>query len=181
MFAMPARAGTHSARLVTSAERGPLLYDLLGGILAPKGQNFPQFSCDRSGIMDPRYHVRDTSHIFTPALLFYKDLIRRNIARAIEMAGSPKRLRPHVKTHKTVEIVHLELEAGIMKHKCATLAEAELLARAGAEEVFIAFNMVGPNCARLARLNAAYPKTRFAVTGDNEQALRALSAAMAER
>jgi D-serine deaminase-like pyridoxal phosphate-dependent protein len=131
--------------------------------------------------MDPRYHVRDTGHIFTPALLFYKDLIRRNIARAIGIAGSPKRLRPHVKTHKTAEIVQLELEAGITKHKCATLAEAELLARAGAEEVFIAFNMVGPNCARLARLNAAYPKTRFAVTGDNEQALRALSAAMAEQ
>jgi D-serine deaminase-like pyridoxal phosphate-dependent protein len=130
--------------------------------------------------MDPRYQVRDTGHIFTPALLFYKDLIRRNIARAIEIAGSPTRLRPHVKTHKTAEIVHLELKAGITKHKCATLAEAELLAQAGAEEVFIAFNMVGPNCTRLARLVAAYPKSRFAVTGDNEAALRALSVPMAE-
>src|SRR6516162_10537247 len=108
-----------------------------------KARIFHKFSCDRSGIMDPRYQVRDTGHIFTPALLFYKDLIRRNIARAIEIAGSPTRLRPHVKTHKTAEIVHLELKAGITKHKCATLAEAELLAQAGAEEVFIAFNMVG--------------------------------------
>ena len=63
--------------------------------------------------MNPQYAIRDTSSIFSPALLFYKDLIRSNIARAVEMAGDPNRLRPHVKTHKTREIVRLELEAGI--------------------------------------------------------------------
>ena len=52
-------------------------------------------------------------------------LIRRNIARVIEMAGSPQRLRPHVKTHKTREIARMLLDAGVTKHKCATIAEAE--------------------------------------------------------
>ena len=32
--------------------------------------------------------------VFSPALLFYKDLIRRNIDRCLEIAGSPDRLRP---------------------------------------------------------------------------------------
>src|SRR6266446_10662373 len=100
--------------------------------------------------MNPAYLLNDTSGIFTPALLFYKDLIRRNIARAVEIAGSPSRLRPHAKTHKTREIIRLELEAGITKHKCATLAAAELLASCGVTDVLLAYPMVGPNCGRLA-------------------------------
>lgn len=128
--------------------------------------------------MDPRYAIGDTSTILTPALLFYRDLIRHNIAQAIQIAGSPDRLRPHVKTHKTREIVHMELAAGITKHKCATLAEAEMLASCGVPDVLVAYNMVGPNCSRLARLAKKYPDCRLSVTGDHEAALAALSEAM---
>ena len=59
---------------------------------------------------------------------FYKELIKSNLAHMLSRAGGPARLRPHVKTHKTREIARMELEAGITKHKCATLAEAEMLA-----------------------------------------------------
>jgi D-serine deaminase-like pyridoxal phosphate-dependent protein len=128
--------------------------------------------------MNPQYAIRDTSAIFSPALLFYKDLILRNVAHAIAMAGGPQHLRPHVKTHKTREIVRLEMAAGITRHKCATIAEAEMLAGCGVKDVFLAYNMVGPNCQRLARLACAYPDCRFAVTGDNFEALQGLSAAM---
>jgi D-serine deaminase-like pyridoxal phosphate-dependent protein len=129
--------------------------------------------------MDPTYTVRDTAAVFSPALLFYKDLIRRNVARAVELAGDPARLRPHVKTHKTREVVRLALDAGITKHKCATLAEAEMLAGCGVTDVLVAYPMVGPNCARLARLARAYPGCRFAVTVDDADSARALSAATA--
>ena len=81
--------------------------------------------------MNPSYTVHDTASVYSPGLLFFKDLIRQNVARSIEIAGSPARMRPHVKTHKTRELVRLELDAGIMKHKCATLAEAEMLADCG--------------------------------------------------
>jgi D-serine deaminase-like pyridoxal phosphate-dependent protein len=128
--------------------------------------------------MNPIYAIRDVSRIFSPALLFYKDLIRRNIARAIEIAGSPSRLRPHAKTHKTREIIHLELEAGITKHKCATLAEAEMLAGCGVPDILLAYPIVGPNCLRLARLAEAFPKTRFAVLADHPQGIQQLSEAM---
>jgi D-serine deaminase-like pyridoxal phosphate-dependent protein len=130
-------------------------------------------------MMNPHYTVRDTSSIYTPGLLFYKDLIRKNIARAIEIAGRPDRMRPHVKTHKTREIVRLELAAGVAKHKCATLAEAEMLADCGVPDVLLAYNMVGPNCQRLARLVQEHPGTRFAVLADHPAAARALSEAMA--
>jgi D-serine deaminase-like pyridoxal phosphate-dependent protein len=129
--------------------------------------------------MNPQYVLRDISTIYSPALLFYKPLIEHNIAQAVALAGSPERLRPHAKTHKTREIIRLEQAAGIAKHKCATLAEAEMIAGCGARDVFIAYNMVGPNCQRLARLAQKYPDCRFSVTGDDAAALQALSEAAA--
>jgi D-serine deaminase-like pyridoxal phosphate-dependent protein len=128
--------------------------------------------------MNPTYQLRDTSEVFTPALLFYKDLIRKNIARAIEIAGSPDRLRPHAKTHKTREITRMELEAGITKQKCATVAEAEMLAGSGVQDVLIAYPVIGPNCRRLANLAAAFPRARFGALVDSEVGVRQLSAAM---
>jgi D-serine deaminase-like pyridoxal phosphate-dependent protein len=128
--------------------------------------------------MNSAYALHDTSNIFSPALLFYKDIIRRNIACAIEIAGNPAKLRPHVKTHKTREIVQMEKEAGITKHKCSTVAEAEMLAQCGIRDVFLAYNPVGPNCTRMAQLAAKYPECRFSVTADHPTAVAALSATM---
>ena len=127
--------------------------------------------------MNPPYAIADISEIYSPGLLFYKGLIRRNIARSVELAGDVSRLRPHVKTHKTREIVRLAMDAGITKHKCATLAEAEMLASCGAADVLLAYNMVGPNCGRMARLARAYPNCRFSVTADDAAAAEALSRA----
>jgi D-serine deaminase-like pyridoxal phosphate-dependent protein len=75
--------------------------------------------------------------------------------------------------------VRLEAEAGVSKHKCATLAEAEMLASCGATDVLLAYNVVGPNCGRMARLARAYPACRFAVTADHPAAADALSKALA--
>jgi D-serine deaminase-like pyridoxal phosphate-dependent protein len=130
--------------------------------------------------MNSRYRLHDPSKVFSPALLFYKDLILENIAAAIKMAGSPERLRPHAKTHKTREIIQLELAAGISRHKCATIAEAEMLASAGAMDVFLAYNMVGPNCSRLAALAKKYPQVRFSVTADDADSLNELSKALVQ-
>jgi D-serine deaminase-like pyridoxal phosphate-dependent protein len=129
--------------------------------------------------MQPQYAIQDTSAVFSPGLVFYKDLIRHNLARVIEMAGGPERLRPHVKTHKTREIVQMEMDAGITRQKCATIAEAEMLADCGVADVLLAYNLVGPNCARMAKLARAYPRCRFAVLADHPAAARALSEAMA--
>jgi D-serine deaminase-like pyridoxal phosphate-dependent protein len=128
--------------------------------------------------MNPHYAVRDTDAVFSPALLFYKPLIRKNIAFAVRMAGGPGRLRPHVKTHKTREITRLELDAGITRHKCATIAEAEMLAGCGVPDVLLAYPVVGPNCGRLARLAQRYPDCRFSVIADHPDPVRALSDAL---
>lgn len=128
--------------------------------------------------MNALYTIEDTSAIFSPALVFFKDVIRRNISRCLEIAVSADRLRPHVKTHKTREIVRLELDAGITKHKCATLAEADMLASCGVADVLLAYNIVGPNCGRLVQLLRTYPQCRFSVVCDHPKAARDLSDAM---
>jgi D-threonine aldolase len=128
--------------------------------------------------MSPDYSLHDTSKVLSPGLLFYKNLIRRNIARMIEIAGGPQRLRPHAKTHKTREIACMELDAGITRHKCATIAEAEMLAGCGVPDVLLAYNLVGPNCARLARLIRVFPGCRFSILADHPSGVTALSHAM---
>jgi D-threonine aldolase len=121
-----------------------------------------------------------SQQIFTPALVFFKQQIEQNIAEAVRMVGDPQRLRPHVKTHKTREIVRMELKAGVGKHKVATLAEAEMVASCDAPDVLLAYPVVGPNVGRLIQLMRAYPRCRFSVTMDNTEAVHALSAAVAE-
>jgi D-serine deaminase-like pyridoxal phosphate-dependent protein len=129
--------------------------------------------------MHSLYALSDSDRVFSPSLVFFPDLIRRNIARIIEMAGSPDRLRPHVKTHKTREIARMLLEAGVARHKCATIAEAEMLAGEGAPDVLIAYPLVGPNLGRLVELIRRYPGTAFSTLIDHPDAARALSAAVA--
>ncbi len=130
--------------------------------------------------MNPAYTIRNVETLFSPALVFFKDLIRSNIREVIRLAGSPAKLRPHVKTHKTREIAKLELEAGITKHKCATVAEAEMLASVGAPDVLLSYPIVGPNCLRMAQLIKKYPKTRFSALVDHPTALAALGKTMAD-
>ena len=118
--------------------------------------------------------------VATPALLFFPELIRSNIAEAIRMAGSAGRLRTHVKTHKTLEVTRLQLEAGITKFKCATIAEAEMVALAGGTDAILAYPPVGPNVGRFVALVKAYPRVTFGALFDDESATRALSAALTE-
>ena len=56
----------------------------------------------------------------------------------IDIAGDVARLRPHCKTHKMAAVTRMELELGITKHKCATLAEAEMLAECGVRDILLA-------------------------------------------
>jgi D-serine deaminase-like pyridoxal phosphate-dependent protein len=130
--------------------------------------------------VDPRHHIEDTSRIFSPGLVIFADIVRENVAAMIAIAGSPERLRPHCKTHKMREIVELELDLGITRHKCATFAEAEMLAEAGVTDVFLAYNLVGPNIARAVRFLERYPGVSLMVTADHPAPVAALGEAMSD-
>jgi D-threonine aldolase len=118
----------------------------------------------------------DLSNIASPALLLGLEPIQRNLATMVKMAGGPARLRPHVKTHKLGWLVKRQMDLGITRFKCATIAEAEMCAQAGAPDVLIAFQPVGPNLGRLLALQKNYPQTKFSTVADDESALRAMAA-----
>jgi D-serine deaminase-like pyridoxal phosphate-dependent protein len=125
--------------------------------------------------MDPSYRVRNSSALPSPALLVYPEKIRNNTARAVDIAGSPDRLWPHIKTHKTREITAIQQEAGIRKFKCATIAEAEMLARCGVKVVLLAYQPVGPNIPRLVELCRRYAEVSFLVIADDRRIAAELS------
>ncbi|MGB7394489.1 MAG: alanine racemase, partial [Pricia sp.] len=94
------------------------------------------------------YGLQDASSVISPSLLVYPERILHNIRIMIEMAGGPEHLRPHIKTHKTAEIIEMQLEQGITKFKCATIAEAELLAMCKAPDILLAMQPVGVDMQR---------------------------------
>lgn len=130
--------------------------------------------------MKNRYFIKDASTIITPALVVFRELLDDNIRHMIAIAGDASRLRPHCKTHKTVEIVKLQAEQGITKQKCATFAEAEMVADAGCKDVFLAYSLVGPNIARAVEFRKKYPDVTFSVTADHEIPIAALGKAMTD-
>ncbi|MCP4172308.1 MAG: D-TA family PLP-dependent enzyme [Fuerstiella sp.] len=117
--------------------------------------------------------------LHSPSLVVFADQVRANIDRMIATAGSVDRLRPHCKTHKMSEVVRILLQKGITRHKAATVAEVEMLADAGADDIAFAYNPVGPNIARVVELLRKYPGIKLSVTADHPVPLRQLSAAVA--
>lgn len=113
-------------------------------------------------------------------MVIFRDRLLANLDSMLVMAGHPSRLRPHCKTHKMEQIVRLWVEQGVTKHKAATIAECEMLAAAGAADVLLAYNPVGPNIGRVVALAAKFPACQFSVTTDHEKPLLLLSAAAAK-
>ncbi|MSR30465.1 MAG: D-TA family PLP-dependent enzyme [Gemmataceae bacterium] len=115
----------------------------------------------------------------SPSLLFFVEEIAHNLKTALDWVGNnPDRLRLHVKTHKCPEIIKGQIAKGITRFKTATLAEAEMAAKAGASDVLIAFPMVGPNISLLVSLIKSHPGTAFSVTVDHPEAAQALGGAL---
>ena len=78
-----------------------------------------------------------------------------------------------------IDVTRLEVGMGIVKHKCATFAEAEMLALGGARDVCLAYNVVGPNIDRAVRYRQRFPDVRFSVAADHPEPVDALNGAMA--
>lgn len=118
--------------------------------------------------MSDWYKIENIDEIDTPALVIYPERVKKNIAVLKNMVKSSEYLRPHVKTNKAREACLLMIEAGIHKFKCATIAEAEMLATAGAPDVLLAYQPVGPKIRRFISLIKKYTGTRFSCLVDNE-------------
>ncbi|MDR0505825.1 MAG: D-TA family PLP-dependent enzyme [Dysgonamonadaceae bacterium] len=123
------------------------------------------------------FTINNIDAIDSPALIIDLQKVRNNILLAKEIAGDVTRLRPHAKTNKITEVNKMMIEEGISKFKCATIAEAEMLAQAGASDVLLAYQPVGPKIDRWLNLVKTYPATRWACLVDNKKSAGAIDVA----
>src|SRR5688572_14190027 len=121
------------------------------------------------------FEIKNINELDSPALVVFPERVKHNIRLAIDMIGDVSRLRPHIKTNKSPDVAKLMLKAGITKFKCATIAEAEMLAQSNAADILLAYQPLGPKLDRFVSLIKKYPSTKFScltdnITAANEQA-----------
>ena len=114
----------------------------------------------------------------TPCLVIDLGVVERNV-RGLQAALDERGigLRPHVKTHKLVPIARLQIEAGAAGLTAGTLGEAEVLADAGIDDVFVAYPVWagGPKADRLRRL---HDRISLSVGVDSAESARQLADAV---
>ena len=110
----------------------------------------------------------DISNLPTPSILVDRTRLDRNLARMqATCTKSGTRLRPHIKTHKSVEIARRQLEGGADGLTVAKIGEAEAMIPSGVRRIFIAHSLVDPRAApRLAALNEQLDELVLAVTSE---------------
>jgi len=127
--------------------------------------------------MNNWFRIANEAGVPSPALLIFPERVEENLRRMIAITGGAERLRPHVKTHKLPQIIGLKRAAGIRKFKCATIAECEMVAGAGGEDVLLSYPLAGPNTARWLTLLGKFPGTKFLATADDRGAVLAMEEA----
>lgn len=119
----------------------------------------------------------DTNNLDTPVPVVDMPTVKANIERLqnlCDRAGVSN--RPHIKTHKSVEVAKLQLSSGAQGITCQKLGEAEVMADAGFDDILISYNILGP--AKRSRLANLAQRTTLTVAADNRRVIEDISAAM---
>ncbi len=118
-------------------------------------------------------HYRELS---TPAVIIDLDVVESNLDRMARfLAGHGVGLRPHTKTHKTVEVARMQMERGAFGLTVAKVGEAEAMAAAGPNEILVAHPILGQE--KLRRLATVAHNQAVIVAVDSDFVARELSRA----
>lgn len=112
----------------------------------------------------------------TPVAVVDLDTLQANITRLqehLDRHGIAN--RPHIKTHKIPEIAHMQLRAGAVGITCQKISEAEVMAQAGIDDIFIPYNIIGAD--KLERLMRLAKRIDVQVTVDSSFTAQGLSEA----
>jgi D-serine deaminase-like pyridoxal phosphate-dependent protein len=110
------------------------------------------------------YAVEDTTRILTPALLVYPDLVDANILTTLRILGNDEsRWRPHIKTAKLGAVLRRLIHHGVTRFKASTTLEVLAACEAGAEDVLLAFPVMGANARRAIEIANRFPRVRLSV------------------
>ncbi|BCW10562.1 hypothetical protein NtRootA4_16230 [Arthrobacter sp. NtRootA4] len=116
--------------------------------------------------------------IDTPAPIVLIDVMQDNIDRMQAFATHRNLdVRPHVKTHKCLEIGRRQVKAGAVGITAGNVGEAEVFAAAGFDDIFIAYP-IWPSVTKGLRIRKLAATTRLRVGVDNFAAVDALADAM---
>jgi D-serine deaminase-like pyridoxal phosphate-dependent protein len=116
--------------------------------------------------------------IETPALVVDLDVVERNVhAMQRDLAARGVGLRPHAKTHKSVRLAQLQLDAGAIGITVGTLGEAEVLRAGGISRLFVAYP-VWAGGSKAARLRDLHDATDLLVGMDSPEGAQALGDAV---
>jgi len=122
---------------------------------------------------------RSRYDVVTPALVVDRDVLSANLSfMQSQLPYLHARLRGHVKNHKSPHIARMQLEHGAFGLCAATIWEAIVMARAGADDILVANELVDPAKRRAASLLAREVNLLVAVDDVGDAA--ALSAAAVE-
>ena len=122
--------------------------------------------------------VSPETEVDTPALVVSEEILHRNIATMAAFGASVGvNLRPHIKTHKTVQLARLQIAAGAIGVTCAKVGEAEVMVNdAGVDDVLLAYPTIGE--AKFRRIVALMERARIIVAVDSMEAARMVSRSM---
>lgn len=114
--------------------------------------------------------------IDTPFVAIDLDVVENNIRTTQQYFDQHGiRFRPHIKTHKLPAIAHKQIRAGASGITVQKLGEAEVMAAAGIDDIFVAYNILGD--AKLDRLMRLTRQVTMSVAADSEYTVRGLSRA----
>jgi D-serine deaminase-like pyridoxal phosphate-dependent protein len=110
----------------------------------------------------------------TPALIMDLDALEENLDRYQQYFRQHGiGLRPHIKTHKTLAIAHMQMARGAIGLTCQKLGEAEVMVEGGLDDILISYNLLGAQ--KMGRLGQLLKQgARIAVAADNPTTIAGL-------
>jgi D-serine deaminase-like pyridoxal phosphate-dependent protein len=116
------------------------------------------------------------SQLRTPCVLVDTARVGRNLERLQSSVNNRGlRLRPHAKTHKSIELARRQIAGGAIGICCAKLGEAEIFAAAGIEDIRLPYPLNPVNAERVVEL---LDQTRLSFIVDHMAVAQGWSEAM---
>jgi D-serine deaminase-like pyridoxal phosphate-dependent protein len=113
------------------------------------------------------------SNITRPSLIINRQICQTNIQRMLDKARASNVIfRPHFKTHQSIEVASWFKDFGVDKITVSSLEMAQQYAKAGWNDITIAFPA---NIREIKKYNALVPKIRLNLLVDSEEVASALS------
>ena len=87
--------------------------------------------------------IKKIKHFETPCVIVDYQRLVQNIKSIQKIADDNRiKLRPHIKTHKCLEIARLQLEKGAIGITCAKTEEALVFAKDGVSSITVAYPVI---------------------------------------